>query len=78
MGDGLQVRVKDGSLRVQGLAVTVGGGGFRVEALGNLVLDFGREVGMVLEDYDLVLVQSLLDDIKVGIYRATWSASLNN
>jgi hypothetical protein len=51
--DRFKVWVQDGALGVEGGAVPVGGAG-RVEAAGQLVLGAGREVGLGLEDEDLV------------------------
>lgn len=50
VGDRLEVRVQDGALGIEGLAVAVGALGGRVEALGELVLGLGGGVGLVLDD----------------------------
>lgn len=65
--DGLEVRMQDGALRVDGLAVAVRGGSGRVEALRELVLRLGRRVGLVLYDEDLVGEEGVMEDSKVGI-----------
>ena len=65
--DRLKVRVQNAALGVEGLAVAVRGGG-RVEATGQLELCLWRQALLVLEDNNLVRVECLLDDCKVGIY----------
>jgi hypothetical protein len=69
VGDSLEIRVQDGALRVERLAVAVRGRGGGVEALGELVLGLGRDVGLVLEDEDLVLEEGVADDGEVGVRR---------
>lgn len=67
MRDRLEVRVEDGPLGVQRLAVAVRARGLGVESLGDLVLRPGGDVALVPEDEDLVGEQGLTDDVKVGI-----------
>jgi hypothetical protein len=66
VGDCLQVWVQDAALCVQGLAVAVTGGN-RIEALSELELGLGRDVALVLEDYDLVAEERVFNDFEVGI-----------
>jgi hypothetical protein len=65
----LEVRVQDGALRVDRLAVAVARGGSRVEALRELVLGLGRGVRLVLEDEHLVGEEGVAEDGEVGVYR---------
>lgn len=52
--NGLEIRVKDGTLCVNGLAMTVRGAR-RVEAAGELELGLWAYVALVLEDQHLVV-----------------------
>ncbi len=65
--DGLEVRVQDAALGVDGLAVAVGGGGRRVEAVGEFELGFGGDVGLGFEDEDLVREEGGADEGEVGV-----------
>lgn len=67
MRDGLQVRMQDGTLCIDGLSMTIRAFGFRIEAASDFILGFGRDVALVLEDKNLIGEESLMDDIKVGI-----------
>lgn len=66
MVDGLEVWVEDAALGVEGLAVAVRGGS-GVEALGEFELGLWRDVGLVLEDDDLVGEEGGADRVKVGV-----------
>lgn len=70
VGDGLEVRVEDGALGVDDLAVAVRGGE-GVEAVGEVELGLGGRVGLVLEDKDLMLEESGANEVKVGIEEVT-------
>jgi len=58
--------MEDGPLRIERLAVSVRGSG-RVEALRQLELGLGRNVGLLFEDENLVSEQGVVDRVKVGI-----------
>lgn len=58
--------MQDATLSIESLAVTVASS-FRVKALSELELSPGRDVALVFEHNDLVLIQSVLDDFEVGI-----------
>ena len=66
VGNGLQVRVQDGLLGVEGLAMTVGGGG-GVEEAGKFVLGLWREGLLAFEDDDLVLIERAADGGEVEL-----------
>jgi hypothetical protein len=66
VGDGLEIGVEDGALGIKRLAVSIRGGG-GVETLCELKLSLGADVGLVLEDKNLVLEQSITNDVEVGI-----------
>lgn len=70
VGDGFEIGVENGALGVEGLAVAVGGGG-GVKAVGEFELGFGGNVGLVLEDDDLVGEEGVADYVKVGIKEVT-------
>ena len=61
---GLQVRVEDALLAVNGLAVPVALG-LRVKAVGQFELSFGRAAALILEDYDVMLIQRIADNREV-------------
>lgn len=61
--------MEDGTLCVNGLAVAVGGGGGRVKTLREVVLCFGRSMGLVLDDENLMGEECVVKDGKIGIYR---------
>ena len=62
-----QIWVEDGSLSIERLAVSVGAYG-RIEALRDIELGFWSYMRLVLEDKDLMVEQSIADDLKVCIY----------
>lgn len=68
VGDGLEVRVEDGFGPDGGgglvVAVPVEGSGKRVEALGELVLRARGDVGLVLDDEDLVGEEGGAEDVE--------------
>jgi hypothetical protein len=65
--DGLQVRVEDGPLGVEGCAVAVRGRR-GIEPVGELELRLWRDVELVLEDDDLVGEQGGADHVEVGVW----------
>lgn len=71
VGDGLEVGVEDGFAGDRGLvavvAVAVEGGGERIEALGELVLGARGDVGLGLDDEDLVGEEGGAEDGEIGI-----------
>lgn len=68
VGDGLEVRVEDGAgFGGEGGGAVAVGGGEGVEAVGEFVLGAGGDVGLVLEDEDLVLEEGGADDGEVGV-----------
>lgn len=68
VGDGLEVRVEDGAgFGGEGGGAVAVGGGEGVEAVGEFVLGARGDVGLVLEDEDLVLEEGGADDGEVGI-----------
>lgn len=66
VGDGLEVGVEDASLGIESLAVAVAGGSW-VEALGQFELGLWRHMGLVFEDEDLVLEESVMNHVEIGI-----------
>lgn len=66
MRDGLQIRVEDAALGIEGLSVTVGGCR-RVESTDELVLGCWGDVLLILEDEDLVGEEGVTDRVEVGI-----------
>ena len=64
--DGLEVRVEDGPLGVEGYAVAIGGRR-GIEPVGELELRLGRGVELVLEDYHLVGEEGGADHVKVSV-----------
>lgn len=70
MRDRLQIRVQDGPLGVERLAVAVRGCE-GIEALGELKLGARRDVALVLEDDNLVVEEGRADDVKVGVEEVT-------
>jgi hypothetical protein len=76
--DGLEVGVQDRALRVEGLAVAIAGGG-RVEEVREAELGGGGDVGLVLEDEDLVGEEGIADGLEGGILDVrlvVWAARL--
>lgn len=63
--DGLEIRVQNGAFGVEGLAVAIAGRRWVKEA-GDFVLGFWCEGLLVLEEDDLVLVESFLDYFGIG------------
>lgn len=72
--NGLQIRMEDAGLRVgRRGTMAVGGCGGGIEALGKLILSVGGGMSLVLQDEDLVSVESFLKDGEVGIWkRSAW------
>lgn len=66
--DGLEIRVQNASFGVGGRgAMAIGGRGIRIEALSELILGLGSSMALVLENKNLVFIESFLKNIKVGI-----------
>lgn len=62
----LQVWVKDAAFGVESSAMAVAGSG-GVEALGQFVLGFGGQPGLIFDDDDVVSVERVADEIEVVI-----------
>jgi hypothetical protein len=58
--------VENRALCIEGLAMSVGGGG-RVEQVCEMELGFWGDMGLVLEDKDLMLEEGFANDGEVGI-----------
>lgn len=67
MRDGLEIRMEDRALGVNGLSMAIRARSFRIEALGDLILGLGGKVVLVLEDENLVSEECFTDYVKVGI-----------
>jgi len=68
MRDGLEIRMKDRTLRIDSLPMAIRACSFRIETLSDFVLSFGRDVALVFEDEDLMGEECFTDYVKVGIW----------
>lgn len=74
MRDGLEIRVEDRALCVNGLSMAIRARSFRIEALGNIILGLGGKMVLVLEDENLVGEECFTDYVKVGICKqSAWA-----